>query len=138
MGVTQEDPAQNPADPRSADGSADRRSGDGAADLWQPPWWLLAFAPLCWLLITALLVNHRGWPIALTAAALLAPLGMPIPAILRWIKHHPAVAGAYTAPLTFAATTLLTTLPLWLCVSATLATTLLALLITTTRTFAQS
>jgi hypothetical protein len=120
MGVTQEDPAQNPA------------------DLWQPPWWLLAFAPFCWILICALMLDNRGWPTALAAAALLAPIGMPIPVVLRWIKHHPRLAGAYVAPLTFAAMTLLTTLPLWLCIATTLAATLLALLITTTRAFSQS
>jgi len=102
------------------------------ADRWQPPWWLLAFAPFCWLL------NHRGWTVALAAAALLAPIGMPIPVILRWIKHHPRLAGSYLAPLTFAATVLLTTLPVWLCTAITVATTLVALVITTIRDFARS
>ncbi|NEA31315.1 hypothetical protein [Streptomyces sp. SID13031] len=121
--MTQEDPAQNPADP---------------ADPWQPPWWLLAFAPFCWLLIVALVLSQRGWPVALAVGGLLAPIGMPIPVVLRWINNHPRVAGFYAAPLTFAAITLLTGLPLWLCVATTVATTLLALVITTIRTFAQA
>ena len=108
------------------------------ADRWQPPWWLLAFAPFCWLLVCALVLNHRGWTVALAAAALLAPIGMPIPVILRWIKHHPRLAGSYLAPLTFAATVLLTTLPVWLCTAITVATTLVALVITTIRDFARS
>jgi hypothetical protein len=125
MGVTQEDPAQNPADSYTA-------------DLWQPPWWLLAFAPFCWLLIGALILDARGWQVALAAALLLAPVGMPIPVILRWIKNHPRLAGFYLAPLTFAATILLTSLPLWLCVATTIATTLLALVITTIHAFSQA
>ncbi|MEV8373211.1 hypothetical protein AB0P21_10770 [Kribbella sp. NPDC056861] len=120
MGVTNDEPAPSPANP------------------WHPPWWLLAFAPFCWLLIGALVLSHRGWPTALATAALLAPLGMPIPAVLRLIKRHPHLAGVYVAPLTFVATILLTDLPLWLCTAATVAATLLALLITTIRAFSQA
>lgn len=107
-------------------------------DPWQPPWWLLVFGPLCWLLVGALLIEHRGWQVALGAAVLLAPIGMPIPAVLRWLKHHPRLAGSYVAPLTFAGTALLTTLPLWLCIAATVATTLLALFLTTMLSFRRS
>lgn len=113
-----------------------RQTADG--DLWQPPWWLLVFGPLCWLLVGTLLIEQRGWRVALGAAVLLAPIGMPIPAVLRWIKHHPRLAGSYVAPLTFAGTTLLTTLPLWLCVAATVAATLLALFLTTMLNFGRS
>jgi hypothetical protein len=118
--VTDDEPAPNPADP------------------WQPPWWLLAFAPFCWLLIGALVLSHRGWQIALATAALLAPLGMPIPAVLRRIKQRPHLAGVYVAPLTFATAVLLTDLPPWLCTAATVAATLLALVVTTIRAFSQA
>ncbi|MDX6282237.1 MAG: hypothetical protein QOH03_3308, partial [Kribbellaceae bacterium] len=97
--MTPDDPTRNPADP----------STEYTADPWQPPWWLLAFAPFCWLLIGALVLNARGWQIALAAAFLLAPVGMPIPWVLRWIRNHPRLhASFYAAPLTFAATVLLT------------------------------
>jgi hypothetical protein len=130
MGVTHEDPAQNPAD-----SSTDPYT----ADPWQPPWWLLAFAPFCWLLIGALVLDARGWQVASAAGLLLAPIGMPIPWVLRWIKNHPRLlAGFYVAPLTFAGAVLLTSLPLWLCVAITIATTLLALVITTIRAFSQA
>ncbi|MDX6259861.1 MAG: hypothetical protein QOH84_1549 [Kribbellaceae bacterium] len=125
MGVTQDDPAHNPAD-------------WDAAELWQPPWWLLVFAPFCWLLMGALVLDARGWQVALAAAALLAPIGMPIPSVLRWIRNYPHLIGFYVAPLTFAATVLLAALPLWLCVACTVAATLLALVITTIRAFSQS
>ncbi|WP_328320659.1 hypothetical protein OHA70_22360 [Kribbella sp. NBC_00382] len=143
--MTAEDSAQNPADPSSmADSSSLADSSSMAdssytadtsytADLWQPPWWLLAFAPFCWLLICALVLNARGWQVALAAGLLLAPIGMPIPLALRWIKNHPRLAGFYVGPLTFTATVLIASLPLWLCAAVTLSATLLALTITTIR-----
>jgi hypothetical protein len=130
MGVTQDDPARNPADPDIDDSYT--------PEAWQPPWWLLAFAPFCWLLVGALVLSVRGWQVALVAGLLLAPIGMPIPVVLRWIRNHPRLAGFSVGPLTFAATVLLTSLPLWLCVAATIAATLLALVITTIRAFSQA
>jgi hypothetical protein len=138
MGVTNKDPAQNPTNPADPPDPADPADGHYTADLWQPPWWLLVFAPFCWLLVGALILNARGWQIALAAALLLAPIGMPIPVILRWLKTHPRLAGLYTAPLTFAVTVLLTSLPLWLCVATTIAITLLALVITTIHAFSRA
>lgn len=105
-------------------------------DPWQPPWWLLAFAPLLWLLVGAIILSQRNWIVAVVALALLAPLGMPIPPILRWVHHHRRTAGAYLGPITFAGITALTTLPLWLCTAITLSTTLLGLMVSTTRDFA--
>ncbi|MFI5709325.1 hypothetical protein [Kribbella sp. NPDC051620] len=127
-------------DPHFDDPHLDDSHSDSSytPDAWQPPWWLLAFAPFGWLLVGALVLNARGWQVALIAALLLAPIGMPIPAVLRWIRNHPRLAGFYVAPLTFAATVLLTSLPLWLCVATTIITTLLALVTTTIHAFSQA
>jgi hypothetical protein len=130
-----EHPWQQPADPWQHP----EHPWQLAEDPWQPPWWLLAFAPLLWLLVGAVVLSQRDWIVALVALALLAPLGMPIPPILRWIHHHRrTVVGAYLGPVTFAAVTATTSLPLWLCTAITLCTTLLGLLASATRDFAHS
>jgi hypothetical protein len=105
-------------------------------ETWQPPWWLLVFGPLCWLLIGALVLGERGWVVAAVASALLAPLGMPIPAVLRWIRKSRRLDGAYAGPLLFAALAMLSDLPLWVCTAAGLGATLLGLMLATMRDFA--
>ncbi|MEU0092293.1 hypothetical protein [Kribbella sp. NPDC006257] len=100
-----------------------------AADAWQPPWWLLAFGPLCWLLISALVFSQRGLLVGLIAFALLAPVGMPIPAILRWIRTHRRLDGAYLGPLAFAATAIITDVPLWVCAAGGLGAAFLSLML---------
>jgi hypothetical protein len=107
------------------------------AEPWQPPWWLLVFAPFCWLLTGGLVLSQRGLVVALVALSLLAPLGMPIPFILRWVRRHHRLRGGYLGPVTFALVSSLTSLPLWLCTAATIGATLLGLVVTTTRDFAQ-
>lgn len=105
------------------------------ADAWLPPWWLLAFAPLLWLLVGAAVLSQRNVIVAVVALVLLAPVGMPIPAVLRRL-HHRRLIGAYLGPITFVVVTTLTPLPIWLCVASALCATLLGLIIATTRDFA--
>ena len=108
-----------------------------SADPWLPPWWLLAFAPLLWLLVGAALLSQRDWIVTLVALLLLAPVGMPIPSVLRRFHRHPRLLGAYLGPVAFAAVTILTDLPIWLCTAVALCATLLGLIVATTRDFAR-
>ncbi|ADB30967.1 hypothetical protein Kfla_1873 [Kribbella flavida DSM 17836] len=101
------------------------------ADAWLPPWWLLVFAPLGWLLIAALALDRRGLLIALVVLILLAPVGMPAPPVLRWLRRHRRFAGVHAGPLAFAATTALTDFPLWLCTAVALGALLLTVTLTT-------
>lgn len=107
----------------------------GEVELWQPPWWLLVFAPLCWLLIAALVLQQRGWVVGLLAFVLLAPVGMPIPGLLRWVRRHRRLEGAYLGPLTFSGVAIVTDVPLWVCASAGLTAALLVLFLGTMRDF---
>lgn len=107
-----------------------------AAEAWRPPWWLLVFGPLCWLLVSALVVGQRDLMIGLFAFGLLAPVGMPIPAVLRWIRKHRRLDGAYLGPLTFAATAIVTDVPLWVCAAAGLGAAFLSLMLGAMRGFA--
>ena len=106
-----------------------------AAESWQPPWWLLAFGPLCWLLISALVLSERGRLVGLIAFLLLAPVGMPIPAVLRWIRHHRRFDGSYLGPLAFAVSAIVTDVPLWVCAAAGLGAAFLGLMLGAMRDF---
>ena len=105
-------------------------------ETWQPPWWLLVFGPLCWLLVASLVLRERGWVLALVTLVLLAPIGMPLPPLMRWVRRHRRLDGAYAGPPVFAAAILLTELPLWLCTATALTALLLGLLLTTIRDLA--
>lgn len=117
---------------------SDTDAGPEAAqpELWQPPWWLLVFAPLLWLLLAALVVDRRGLVIGLVALVLLAPIGMPAPPILRWLRRRPRLAGVHAGPVVFAAAAAFTDFPLWLCTAAGVIALLLALVLTTVRELA--
>jgi hypothetical protein len=117
---------------------SDSDAGPEAAqpEVWQPPWWLLVFAPLLWLLISALVMDRRGLVTGLVALVLLAPIGMPAPPILRLLGRHRRFVGVQAGPLVFAGTTAFTDLPLWLCTAAGVIALLLALLLTTMRELA--
>ena len=117
---------------------SDSDAGPEAAqpEVWQPPWWLLVFAPLLWLLITALVVDRRGLVTGLVALVLLAPIGMPAPPILRLLGRHRRFVGVHAGPLVFAGTTAFTDFPLWLCTAAGVIALLLALVLTTMRELA--
>jgi hypothetical protein len=106
-----------------------------AAEAWQPPWWLLVFGPLCWLLVAALVLSQRGLLIGLIAFGLLAPAGMPIPAVLRWIRNHRRLDGAYLGPLAFAVTAIVTDVPLWVCAAAGFGVAFLGLMLGAMRDF---
>ena len=106
-----------------------------AAELWQPPWWLLVFGPLCWLLISALVLSQRGLLVGLISFGLLAPAGMPIPAVLRWIRNHRRLDGAYLGPLAFALAAITTDAPLWVCAAAGLGAAFLGLMLGAMRDF---
>jgi hypothetical protein len=108
----------------------------GEVEVWQPPWWLLAFGPLCWLLLSALVLEERGRLVAVVAFVLLAPVGMPIPAVLRWVRKHRRLDGAYLGPLVFAGTAVLTDVPLWVCGAAGLGAAFLGLMLGAMRGFA--
>jgi hypothetical protein len=108
-----------------------------AADTWRPPWWLLVFGPLCWMLVSALVLSERGPLTGLVAFGLLAPVGMPIPAVLRWIRNHRRLDGAYLGPLAFAAAAIVTDLPLWVCAAAGLGAAFLGLMLGAMRDFNQ-
>jgi hypothetical protein len=110
----------------------------GEVETWQPPWWLLVFAPLGWLLVAALVLGERGWVIAAVAVALLAPVGLPIPAVLRWIRRRRRLDGVYFGPLVFAAVDMIPDVPLWVCIAAGLGATLLGLMLATMRDFAHA
>ncbi|WP_166678531.1 hypothetical protein [Kribbella voronezhensis] len=107
-----------------------------AAETWQPPWWLLVFGPLCWLLLSALVLSQRSPLVGLVAFVLLAPVGMPIPAVLRWVRRHRRLDGAYLGPLAFAGTAVLTDVPLWVCGAAGLGVAFLGLMLGAMRGFA--
>ncbi|MFC0623036.1 hypothetical protein [Kribbella deserti] len=107
----------------------------GNAD-WQPPWWLRVFGPLIWLLLSALAYERRGWIIAIVVAVLLAPLGAPVSALLRWSKQNPQLAGIYCGPLAFAVPIVTTPLPIWVCAAVGLGGALIALWLGATRGFA--
>ena len=106
-----------------------------AVEPWQPPWWLLVFGPLLWLLVSALVLSQRGLLTGLIAFGLLAPAGMPIPAVLRWIRNHRRLDGAYLGPLAFAATAIITDAPLWVCAAAGFGVAFLGLMLGAMRDF---
>ncbi|TWD82423.1 hypothetical protein FB561_3556 [Kribbella amoyensis] len=106
-------------------------------DTWQPPWWLLVFAPFGWLLITGLVLNVRGWELAVVTFVVLAPLGMPIPWLLRLLRRHRRLAGAHVGPVVWAVVILVSGLPIWLCTAVALTALLFGLLVTTMRELAE-
>ena len=110
--------------------------GAAQAKSWQLPWWLLVFGPLCWLLVVALVLRERGWVLALITMVLLAPIVMPLPPLLRWVRRHRRLDGAYAGPPVFAAAILLTEFPICLCTATALTALLLGLLLTTIRDLA--
>jgi hypothetical protein len=105
-------------------------------ELWQPPWWLLVFAPLLWLLVAALVMDRRGLVSGLVALVLLTPIGMPAPPILRWLRRRRRLVGVHAGPLAFAGTAAFSDFPLWLCTAAGVIALLLALILTTVRELA--
>ncbi|WP_157979938.1 hypothetical protein [Kribbella monticola] len=127
---------------RTAHWRAHREAGKPAvmdvepAETWQPPWWLLVFGPMCWLLLSALVLEERGRLVAVVAFVLLAPVGMPIPAVLRWVRKHRRLDGAYLGPLVFAGMAVLTDVPLWVCGAAGLGAAFLGLMLGAMRGFA--
>lgn len=104
---------------------------------WQPPWWLLVVAPLGWLLISALVVARRGWIVGLVALVLLAPVGLPVPALLRWLRRPRRRCGAYLGPVVFSGFAIATSLPLWVCIAAGLGGAFLGLMVGAMRDFAR-
>jgi hypothetical protein len=108
----------------------------GKAEAWHPPWWLLAFGPLCWLLLSALVLEERGRLVGVVAFVLLAPVGMPIPAVLRWVREHRRLDGAYLGPLAFAAMAVVTDVPVWVCAAVGLGAAFLGLMLGSMRGFA--
>jgi hypothetical protein len=108
----------------------------GKPDVWQSPWWLRVFAPLGWLLIAALVLERRGWILAVVVLLLLAPVGLPVTRVLRWFRRRARLDAAYLGPVLFAVLMVVTQLPIWVCTAAGLGAGFLGLMLGAMRGFA--
>jgi hypothetical protein len=100
----------------------------GDPEAWQSPWWLRVYAPLVWLLIGALVLQRRGWILALVVFVLLAPFGVPVSLVLRWFRQR-RLEAAYVGPLLFAVLIAVSDLPSWVCAAAGLGGALLGMML---------